>query len=72
MLKNVSQAAEWVEELKKEKISDQSTIIDLQKKLIYAKDLQVKTLQKTGQSEVKTVQHERKTFSSVLQQEIKR
>ena len=67
LLEDTFKDAESVEEMKKDKLSDQATIIDLQKKLIEAKDEQVKKLQETVQSEVKSVQSEMKTFSSVLQ-----
>ena len=71
MLQDTCQAAECVEEMKGAKIKDQATIIDLQQKLIDAKDKQVKKLQDTVQSGVNSVQSEIKTFSSVLQNEIK-
>ena len=60
-----------VESLRKSKIDDQATIINLQKKLIDAKELQVKKLQDVVKSEVSTVKNEMKTFSSVLQEEMK-
>ena len=67
LLEDTLKDAESVEEMKKDKLSDQATIIDLQKKLIDATDERVKKLQETVQSEVKSVQSEMKTFSSVLQ-----
>ena len=50
LLEDTFKDAESVEEMKKDKLSDQATIIDLQKKLIEAKDEQVKKLQETVQS----------------------
>ena len=70
LLEDTMKDAESVEKMKEEKVSDQATIIDLQKKLIEAKDEQVKKLQETFQGEVKSVQSEMKTFASVLQKEM--
>ena len=71
LLEDTFKDVENVEEMKKDKLSDQATIIDSQNKLIEAKDEQVKKLQEIVQSEVKSVQSETKTFSSVIQKEIK-
>ena len=61
LLQDTYQDAESVEEMKEAKLNDQATIIDLQKKLIHEKDEQVKKLQETVQSEVKSVHSEIKT-----------
>ena len=63
--------AESVEEMKKDKVSDQANIIHSKVKLIEAKDEQIKKLQDTVQSGLKSVQSEMKTFSSVLQKKLK-
>ena len=59
-----------VDQIKKDKLSDQANIIDLQNELIEAKDKKVKKLQETEQSEVKSVQSKMKTIPSVPQKEI--
>ena len=52
-------------QLKVEKISDKSTIINLHKQLLIdEKEVQVKTIQETVQSEVKAVQKEMNTYSA--------
>ena len=56
LLDDTFKEAESVEQMKKDKLSDQTKIIDLQNKLIKAEDEQVKKLQETVQSEVKSVQ----------------
>ena len=71
LLQDTSQDAASVEEMKEAKLNDQATIIHLQKKLIDVKEDQVKKLQETIVSEVKFIHSEMKTFSSVLQKEIK-
>ena len=71
LLHDTLEDAACVESMRNSKLRDQSTIIELQQKLIDAKDIQVKELQETVRSEMKSVQSEVKTFSSVLQKEIK-
>ena len=46
--------AERADELKKEKISDQKSIIELQQKQIEKKDAELNNVQKTVQTELKT------------------
>ena len=56
-LQSISPAAQRVGQLREDKISDKSTIINLQKQLIDEfKEVEVKKIQDTVQSEVKTVQ----------------
>ena len=69
LLQSISPDAQCVGQLREEKISDQSTIINLL--LIDKKEVQAKKVQETVQSKVKTVQKEMKIYSAVLQKEIK-
>ena len=71
LLQDTYQDTESVEEMKEAKLNDQATIIDLQKKLIDAKDEQVKKLQVTVQSEVKSVHSEIKTFFLCYRRKLK-
>ena len=50
LLQSISPDAQCVGQLREEKISDQSTIIYLQKQLINEKEVQVKKIQETVQS----------------------
>ena len=63
--------AEDIEAMKKSKTDDQAKIINLQNKLIDAKDEQVKRLQESVAIEVNTVKQDLETFSSILQKEMK-
>ena len=71
LLENTLKDAEDIEAMKKAKTDYQAKIINLQNKLIDAKDEQVKKLQESVAKEVKIVKQDMETFSSVLQKEMK-